>query len=281
MRPNEVDDPPELRDLVAVARARLARAEELPSPRDRRRDLRRPPGPPSLPTTARLLSRGPATLRLVRDVETRYQPVAHTRVAGEHVYVLTHPAAVWSVLVTHGRSTMKGRGLQAARALLGNGLLTSEGDEHRRNRLLVQPAFHHHRIARYATDMTARAQQCGDGWRDGETFDVVSTMSALTLAVVGDTLFGVDLTGDAAAVGEALSQVIDGAGGRLLLGPAGMRLPTPGLRRSLRASGRLDAVVARLIDEHRSSRTPATSCRCWCRPGRTVSASTTTSCATR
>ena len=241
------------RDQIRAAEARIERATPANIPRDRRRDVRRPPGPSQAVALPRLLNRGSATARFFLDLERDYQPLAHTRLAGQHLYILNDPEAIVDVLLTHSRSTMKGRGLQAAKALLGNGLLTSEGDDHMRQRRLVQPAFHRERIAGYSLDMVRRAAQHSSSWREGQQVEIVQDMSALTLAIVGDTLFRVDLAGEAAEVGEALSGVLEGAGGRLLLGPAAMRVPTPGRRRALESSARLEAVVARLIDEHRHS----------------------------
>ena len=241
------------RDQIRAAEARIERATPANIPRDRRRDVSRPPGPSQVVSLTRLLNRGPATARFFLNLERDYQPLAHTRLAGQHLYILNDPEVIIDVLLTRSRSTMKGRGLQAAKALLGNGLLTSESDDHMRQRRLVQPAFHRERIAGYSLDMVRRAAQHSDMWRDGQQVEVVRDMSALTLAIVGDTLFRADLSGEAAEVGEALSGVLEGAGGRLLLGPAAMRVPTPGRRRALQSSARLEAVVARLIAEHRSS----------------------------
>ena len=241
------------RALADEAQARIDRSTPHDVPVDRRRDIRRPPGPPSVVTLPRLLKRGDATAAFFMSVERDYQPMAHTRLAGQHLYMLNDPDVIVDVFLTNGRNTMKGRGLQAAKALLGDGLLTSEGELHRRQRRLVQPAFHRERLVGYSADMVNRTNQHIDPWVSGRTFDVVSEMSSLTLAIVGDTLFGLDLAGEATEVGEALSGVLEGTGGRLILGPAAMRIPTPGRRAALESAGRLDAVVARLIGEHRAS----------------------------
>ncbi|HSN76130.1 MAG TPA: cytochrome P450, partial [Anaerolineae bacterium] len=68
-----------------------------------------------------------------------YGDIAHMETRGLHFYLINHPALIQDVLVTHHRSFIKSRALQAARGLLGEGLLTSEGDLHLRQRRLVQP----------------------------------------------------------------------------------------------------------------------------------------------
>ena len=185
-------------------------------------------------------------------IESEYTPLAHMRLMGDHIYSLTDPSAIVDVFITHGRETIKGRGLQGAKAVLGNGLLTSEGDVHLRHRRLVQPAFHRERIASYSTDMAVLTEEHERGWREGQIIDMQSDMSTLTLSIVGRTLFGADLSGDAHEVGESLAALLDGMGWYLALGPRVLSLPAPGRNRALAASTRIDQIVHRIITEHRA-----------------------------
>jgi cytochrome P450 len=181
--------------------------------------------------------------------------VARARLGNLHVHLVAHPDHVRDVLVTHQRSFMKGHVLQRAKMLLGEGLLTSEGDFHLRQRRLVQPAFHRQRIATYAQEMVDRAWITGDRWRDGSTVDMDHEMMALTLAIVARTLFDADVEAEADEIGVALTEVL-----RLFqtVFIPGMhlldRLPLPHTRRFARARGRLDATIYRLIAERRAER---------------------------
>ncbi len=186
------------------------------------------------------------------DIEREYTPLAHMRLMGDHIYALTDPSAIVEAFISHGRETMKGRGLQGAKAVLGNGLLTSDGDVHLRHRRLVQPAFHRQRVASYARDMAALTDEHERTWRDGETLNMQADMSTLTLAIVGRTLFGADLSGDAHEVGESLGALLDGMGRYLALGPRVLSVPAPGRSRALAASTRIDQIVHRIIAEHRA-----------------------------
>src|SRR2546425_101911 len=119
--------------------------------------------------------------------------LAYFKLGPQEMFLLNHPDYIKDVLVTHHRHFMKGRGLQQAKRLLGEGLLTSEGDFHRRQRRLAQPAFHRLHIASYADVMTAYASQTRHSWNDNETLDISKEMMSLTLGIVGKTLFDADV----------------------------------------------------------------------------------------
>src|SRR5205085_1161060 len=116
----------------------------------------------------------------------------------------SHPDDVRDLLVTNDRLFVKGRGLERAKRLLGEGLLTSEGDDHRRQRRLAQPAFHRARVASYARVMADYAERHSARWRDGETLDVAAEAGRLTLAIVGKTLFDADVEAEADEIGRAV-----------------------------------------------------------------------------
>ncbi len=156
--------------------------------------------------------------------------------------------------MTSQKSFKKGRGLEQIKRLLGEGLLTSEGDFHLRQRRLIQPAFHRQRITAYGAVMTEYAVQTGRRWRDGETRDVHAEMMRLTLAIVGKTLFGADVEAEAQEIDGALGEII-GLFHLLQLPYSHLleRLPFPQVRRFRAARARLDATVYRLIAAHRAS----------------------------
>jgi len=216
------------------------------------RPLPLPPGPrarwPGQFAVAMARDRLGTIAALARD----HGDVACLRVLGRPVVLLSHPDHVRDVLVTHNRLFVKGRGLEQARRLLGNGLLTSEGEFHLRQRRLAQPAFHRERIAGYADTMVAYAARVGSQWRDGETLDVGAAMMRLTLAIAGKTLFDADVEAEAQELGAAITTAIGAFEFALLPFSERLeRLPLTPLRRFQQARDRLDRTIFRLIAERR------------------------------
>jgi cytochrome P450 len=174
---------------------------------------------------------------------------------GSDLHVLVNdPEAIRRVLVTDQRLYMKGKALQEAKRVLGEGLLTSEGEHHLRQRRLIQPLFHHGHIGAYGEAMTQLAEGLQGRWRHGETRDLHEDMTRLTLAIVGRTLFDADVKGEAREIGEALEVALESV--NTLVFPFGSlweRSPLPGPRRFRRACERLDATIYRLIAERRAA----------------------------
>jgi cytochrome P450 len=121
-----------------------------------------------------------------------------------------------------------------------------------RQRRLAQPAFDHRHVNAYADAMMACTERMLARWRDGERRDIHEEMMALTLAVVGRTLFGADVEGDAWAVGEAMKVVLERFTARMDSAlPLPERLPTPGNLRLRHAVRQIDTVIYRMIHEVR------------------------------
>jgi cytochrome P450 len=170
------------------------------------------------------------------------------------VVALSAPELIQSALVENADAFVKSRGLgKFGRPIFGEGLLTSEGAFHKRQRKLLAPAFSHRRIASYAQTMAEYAEQGQWEWHDGEALDAAEEMMKITLAIVGRTLFDADVSGEAHAVGEALTDAMEymvDSVSSLVTFP--YRWPTPHNRKMHRAVARLDELVYRIIRERRA-----------------------------
>lgn len=117
---------------------------------------------------------------------------------------LNHPDLIQEVLSVQPQNFQKEPALQITKTILGEGLLTSEGEIHKRQRRLIQPAFHRQRVASYAEIMVEKAQGLTREWKNGQTLDLNEEMMHIALAIVGKALCGVNLEEEAAEIDQAL-----------------------------------------------------------------------------
>jgi cytochrome P450 len=218
--------------------------------------------------TSTLLPPGPKGRFFTGNLdELRRDPLElYTRCAREHgdfcslrfgmrrVYFINHPELIEYVLASHARNFVKHYALKMNRLLLGDGLLTSDGDFWLRQRRLIQPLFHRDRLATYATVMVDYAERLAASWRDGETRDLRADMSRLTLEIIARTLFGADVSGRTREVADALTETAASFNSRVAsLFRLPERVPTPGNMRLWRAVGRLDRILYDLIERRRTA----------------------------
>jgi cytochrome P450 len=213
-----------------------------------------PPGPKPIVPGANLFALRRDPIGFLMKLAKEYGDLAYFKLGQQPVFLVNNPDYIRDVLVTHNKNFMKGEGLQRAKRLLGEGLLTSEGEFHLRQRRLAQPAFHRQRIAGYAATMVEYAARMRDEWRPGETRDVAREMMRLTLAIAGKTLFDAEVEGEADEIGTALTTTFE-MFNRVMMPFAQVldRLPLPSVKRFQRAKERLDATIYRIINERRAS----------------------------
>ena len=211
----------------------------------------RPPGPKlSALGALRAWRRDPLGL-LERTAS--YGDVVRTQLPRLEAWLLNHPDYVREVLVHYHHDFMKGPTIQAAKRVLGQNLLTGEGEFHRRQRRLIQPIFHHQRIEAHAQIMAEHADRATERWPTGEVLNVHDEMARLTLSVVGKALFDADVEADEArAIGRALSVTLENFP-RIFspLFPVLERLPLRSKMRLRQAQELLDSTIYRMIRERR------------------------------
>jgi len=180
--------------------------------------------------------------------------VGHFKLANRPMYFINHPDLIRDMLVVNADKFIKGRALQRAKALFGEGLLTSEGEFHLRQRRMIQPAFHRNRIEEYARSMVEVAERTGNSWQDGTVVNIDKEMMHLTLRIVAKTLFNADVSSEADEIGQAMTTLV-GLFNFLVLPFSEWleKLPIPQAIRSKRAVKTLDKIIYKIIDERRRS----------------------------
>ena len=180
--------------------------------------------------------------------------VSFFKMGSQPTYLINHPDLARDLLVVSAHKFHKGRALQRAKKLLGEGLLTSEGESHLRQRRMIQPAFHRQRIKFYAEAMTDSAAKMANEWQDGEVREVDKEMMRLTLNIVGKTLFDQNVEDETDEVGNAMTTLV-GLFDYLLLPFSEIleKLPIPHARRFNQAKETLDKIIYNFINERRAS----------------------------
>ena len=195
-------------------------------------------------------------LALYERISRDYGDFVPARFGLRRAVFVNHPDYIEQVLVTHSGKFIKSLALRRSRRLLGNGLLTSEGDFWRRQRRLAQPAFHRQRISAYAETMVDSTEQLLTEWRDQQTLDVHAEMMRLTLDIVCKTLFGTDIGPIAAEVGEAMTVGQETFLRRVTTWRFFLpdTFPLPENLPFIRAANRLDEIIYDIIAQRRAQR---------------------------
>lgn len=215
----------------------------------------RAPVAPRLPLVGNGLAFLREPLGFLREMRDRHGDVVRVALGPMEATLVSHPDLVEDVLVARNRLWRKDAYLRTSlRPVLGQGLLSSEGDFWRRQRRLAQPAFHRERVAAYGAIMVEHAERLARRWRDGEVADLHEDMMRLTLEIVAQALFGANVGDRAKDVGDAVAAILAYVSDPVeLFVPFVKRLPTRRSRHYARAVRELDAIVYGVIERRRRS----------------------------
>ena len=213
-----------------------------------------PPGPRGIPFLGSLIDYFSDMLGFLKRVSDDYGDIVYYKLGTRKMYLLNNPEHIKDVLVTHNRNFEKSRALKRTKIILGEGLLTNEGEPHIKQRRTIQPVFHHERIKSYGDVMAQYASRVGDGWKNGELLNIHKEMMKLTLFIVSKTIFDSDMESKSDEIGECLTDLVT-------LFPQMIfpyseyldNLPLPANRRFQIAKDKLDSIIYRLIEERRAS----------------------------
>jgi cytochrome P450 len=212
-----------------------------------------PGAPGRLPVLGHLVALARNPFRFLESLRTVGE-IVRVDAGNWPVYMVTTPKLVREALVTRAGSLARGRIYDRARILFGDGLATSEGSFHRQRRRLVQPAFHQQRIAGYADAMRRHTDALIASWEPGQRVAIDRVMHELTLRIVADALFSVDVDSTSIAeVQQHVPTIMRGIAARMLTPRYLDRWPIPSNIRFDAASARLRAVVMELIASRRRS----------------------------
>jgi cytochrome P450 len=214
------------------------------------------PGPKGTPVMGVMREFNRDSLGFIERMQRDYGDIVWSRFLYVPALFVYHPNEIEAVLTTNARNFRKAMSLRSNffQRLVGNGLLTSEGEQWKRQRRLSNPAFHRDRVATYATTMVDYTNRLIANWREGEIRDMHREMMRLTLEIVVRCLFSADVSHDVDHVGAILTEMVKPfASQATLKWILNNRLPTPEHIRFHRLARKIDNVVYRIIAERRAS----------------------------
>ncbi|MGA7244844.1 MAG: cytochrome P450 [Terracidiphilus sp.] len=184
----------------------------------------------------------------------RFGRAAHYRILLNDVVLLNDPADIGEVLIDKAAFFGKDRTQKRMKILLGEGLITSDGETHDRGRRIAAPAFHRRRIERYATQIVDLAAGFRDQWQTGTELNIAAEMMRLALQITARTLFDTEVTPEIHEINDQVNTVMDLYHFLVTLPQAELLLdtPLPQMRRFQAAKKRLDAAVDGMVDARRS-----------------------------
>ena len=234
----------------------MNKAEDLIIKSTRKTNPARPPGPKGRPIMGVMQEFNRDSLAFIERAQREYGDVVWMRFLYVPALFLYHPDDIEYVLSTNAKNFIKSMSLRSNffQRLVGNGLLTSQGEVWKRQRRLSQPAFHRERIATYANVMVDYAKGLISNWQTDEVRDIHRDMMRLTLEIVVRCLFSAEVSNDVDHVGETLKELVKPfAAQATLKWILNNRLPTPYHFRFHALAKKIDHVVYRIIAERRAS----------------------------
>ena len=240
---------------VSVTAAQSASGAPTPILPTSRRPLRStlPPGPEGMPFAGNLFQFRADPLNFVTSAARSYGEAATLHMGAQPLILFSRPEHVRYFLTEQPRNFTNREFARNLTRLLGDGLLTTDGDFHRQQRRLVQPAFHKKRVDGYADIMVQHTSEMLDHWASGEELDIARAMQDLTLRIVAKALFDVDLHEGHEDLGQQFTNVIENPV-QLSFSLRGLpiNLPFTTYGKNMAARSALDAYVYSLIAQRRA-----------------------------
>ena len=194
-------------------------------------------------------------LKFVTHATQTYGDLICFRMGPKSLYLLNHPDYARHVLCDNETNYRKGLGLIEAKPLLGEGLLTSNGELWASQRRLLQVAFHNKRMEDFSTSMFNAAHATLERWHERasneQVVDIAHEMVGLTINILGSTLFRIDFSETIEDLSRDLTLLTRWAMSRMTsISRLPMRVPTPKNLRARAALRRLESLVEKMIRQH-------------------------------
>jgi cytochrome P450 len=194
----------------------------------------------------------------LKQARETYGDIYNLNLGISKMLIVNHPRQMQHILVDNAQNYRKGGAMwDAVRAMLGNGLVVSEGSFWMRQRRMMNPQFHRQRLAALNDLMVSAIDEALDTWEqsaNGSDFNVAPAFSELTMKVITRTLFGTGLSNDemdrvSKAMNYALTYIIQA----IVLNSLPSWMPAPGKKEFEQSIKQIDETVYRIIADSRKN----------------------------
>ncbi len=170
---------------------------------------------PGFPIVGNMIDFARDPIKFISTLQREYGDVVAFSLLGNKSILVSDPTEIERILLETGKDFGKFAPSYALRTVLGNGLVTSEGDFWRRQRKLIAPAFHHQSIKKYADQMVSYGQDLVETWHDGLQRDIHQDMMMLTQRIIMKVLFDVDVVDNANEASKSFDAMMQGLGAEM------------------------------------------------------------------
>jgi cytochrome P450 len=211
-----------------------------------------PPGPKPLPALGNTPGFLKDPLKFLETLHKNYGSLATIYMSDSPSVVLFEPKHIHYVLTENPRNFTSAEFAQSLQEFTGHGLFNLDGDTHRQQRRLVQPAFHKKRVESYADTMGQYTREMMDAWKPGDEIALDQELQQLTMRIVAKCLFNVDLGPRNSKLGQAFTDILENQP-KLLETLLKLRLDLPFTDYGKRQRGKrvIDKVIYQLIEQRR------------------------------
>lgn len=212
-----------------------------------------PPGPKPQPFFGNILQFRQDQTAYLQDLQRTYGDLATIYVGRRPSILVSNPDYIRYILTEHPRDFSSVQTRSDLKEVLGEGLLTIEGETHRQQRRMVQPAFHRKRVESYAEDMVRFSQDLLEEWHEGEEVDISQAMQELTLRIVVKSLFSLELASKVRELGYLFTQMAEHRR-KILAQLLNIYIDAPFTEYGKRMGARrgIDKFIYQLIDQRRA-----------------------------
>lgn len=212
-----------------------------------------PPGPKRHPIFGNMIEFQRDSLGYLTYLQQTYGDVVSFHLENTPIILLSRPEHVRYILIENARNFTQRETMNDLYEITGDGLFTIEGETHRQQRRLVQPAFHKKYIESYANIMVEYTSEMLDSWHADMKCNIGNLLQNLTIRIIAKCLFSIELGCQISDLSKFFTKLLQNTPTAFehLLGQR-LDLPFTAYGRRMRSKRNIDAIIYNMIAQRRA-----------------------------